>query len=78
MVALLSGSTTNRNSTEYAFGIFMMCIYFRCGTYVVARKKKTIVTLPEYFVIHQVVAQPVHIPSRIVFEKVIISLMTFL
>ena len=55
-----------------------MCIDFRCGTYVIATKRKTIVTLPDYFVIHQVVAQPVKIPCRIVFEKVIISLIIFL
>ena len=78
MLALLTASKANPNSTEYAFGIFIMCIYFRCGTYVVVSKKKTIVTLPDYFVIHQVAAQPVDIPRRIVFEKVIISLMTFL
>ena len=41
--------------------------------YVVASKRKTIVTLPDYLVIHQVAAQPVEIPQRINFEKVIMS-----
>ena len=54
-----------------------MCIDFRCEMYVIATKRKTIVTLPDYFVIHQVAAQPVEIPRRIVFEKVIISLINF-
>ena len=55
-----------------------MCIYFRCGMYVIASKRKTIVTLPDYLVIHQVAAQPIEIPCRIVFEKVIMSLMHYL
>ena len=66
------------NIMEYWFGIFLMCIYFRCEMHVVASKRKTIVTLPDYLITHQVAAQPIEIPRRIVFEKVIMSLIDYL
>ena len=64
------------NIMEYWFGIFLMCIYFRCETYVVASKR--IVTLPDYLVIHEVAAQPIEIPHRIQFQKVIMLLNHYL
>ena len=63
---------------DYCFQIFLMCICFRCEMYVIASKKKTIVTLTDYLVIHQVAAQPVEIPCRIQFEKVMMLLNNYL